>query len=360
MKTRCFILWLMTSVAVAAYAQGPFTIVFDKTSHNFGEIDQKGGPQTFSFEFTNKGTEPIVIQNVTASCGCTSPDWTKTPVPPGGRGFVKATYTPSAVMPFNKSLTVYSNGTPSPQVLHISGKVVAQAPRVEEQYPVAVGALRLRKSEISLGRIAQGASKRDSVEVINTGDEPLTLAFTNVPKHAAVELVPATLQKNEKGFIRSRFNTAAMKSQEWGIVKHAVGLTINGKAQDTPKLTIAATIEDDFSKLTPADYENAPAVSLKETTYNFNTIKTGTKVTAEFELTNTGKSPLLIHKAYAECACLKVSAPKSVKAGATAVIKAVLDTKGEEGNNIFYSITLSTNSPSQSAPVLMITGTVTK
>jgi hypothetical protein len=360
MKIRCFTFWLMAFVAVAAYAQGPFTIVFDKTSHNFGEIDQKGGPQTFSFEFTNKGAEPVIIQNVTASCGCTSPDWTKEPVPPGGRGYVKATYTPSAVMPFNKSLTVYSNGTPSPTVLHISGNVVAQAPRVEEQYPVAAGgALRLRKNEISLGRIAQGATKRDSVEVINTGDEPLTLTFTNVPKHAVVESSPATLQKNEKGFIRSSFNTAAVKPQEWGIVKYAVGIIINGKAQDTPKLTIAATIEDDFSKLTPADYENAPAASLKETTYNFNTVKSGTKVTAEFAITNTGKNALLIHKAYAECACLKVSAPKSVKAGATAVIKAVLDTKGEEGNK-FYSITLSTNAPSQSASVLMITGVVTK
>lgn len=359
MKIRCFILWLMAFVGVSAHAQGPYTIVFDKTSHNFGEIDQKGGPQTFSFEFVNKGTESIIIQNVTTSCGCTSPDWTKTPVPPGGRGFVQATFTPSAVMPFNKSLTVYSTGTPSPTVLHISGKVVAQAPRVEEQYPVAAGALRLRKSEISLGRVTQGATKRDSVEVINTGDEPLTLAFTKVPKHLVVEMAPATLQKNEKRFIRSSFNTAALKPQEWGIVKYPVGITINGKAQDTPQLTIAATIEDDFSKLTPADYENAPVVSFKETTYNFNTVTSGTKVTAEFKITNTGKSALLIHKAYAECACLKISAPKLIKAGATAVVKAVLDTKGEEGNK-FYSITLSTNSPSQSAPVLMITGTVTK
>ncbi|MDR3180593.1 MAG: DUF1573 domain-containing protein, partial [Prevotellaceae bacterium] len=321
---------------------------------------QKGGPQTFSFEFTNNGTEPIIIQNVAASCGCTSPDWSKTPIPPGGRGYVKATYTPSAVMPFNKSLTVYSNGTPSPTVLHISGKVVAQAPRVEEQYPVAAGgALRLRKTEISLGRVAQGATKRDSVEVINTGDEPLTLTFTKVPKHTVVELAPATLQKNEKGFIRTSFNTAAVKPQEWGIVKYPVGIAINGKAQDTPQLTIAATIEDDFSKLTPADYENAPVVSLKETTYNFDTVKQGTKVTATFEITNTGKNALRIYKAYAECACLKISTPKTVKAGATAVIKAVLDTKSEEGNK-FYSVTLSTNAPSQSAPVLMITGTVTK
>jgi hypothetical protein len=354
MKIRCFISGLVTFITLTAYAQGPQTVVFDKTAHNFGEIDQKGGPQTFAFEFTNNGAEPVIIQNVTASCGCTSPDWTKSPVPPGGRGYVKATYTPSGVMPFNKSLTVYSNGTPASINLYISGRVVAQAPKVEEQYPVAYGALRLRKSEISLGRITQGATKKDSVEVINTGEEPLTLAFANVPKHAVVELSPATLKKDEKGFIRGSVNTAAVKTQEWGIVKYPVGISVNGKAYDTPKLTLAATIEDDFSK---ADYESAPAVSLKETTYNFNTVKAGTKVSAEFEITNTGKNALLIHKAYAECACLKVSAPKSVKAGATAVIKAVLDTKGEEGSK-FYSVTLSTNAPSQSAPVLMITGTV--
>ncbi|MDR3184920.1 MAG: DUF1573 domain-containing protein [Prevotellaceae bacterium] len=359
MKIRCFISGLMAFMTLAAYAQAPHTIVFDKTSHNFGEIDQKGGPQTFSFEFTNKGAEPVIIQNVTASCGCTSPDWSKEPVPPGGRGFVKATYNPSGVMPFNKSLTVHSNGTPSPTTLYISGRVVAQAPKLEEQYPITYGALRLRKGEISLGRITQGAVKSDSVEVINTGDEPVSLAFTGVPKHLVVELSPATLKKNEKGFIRSKFNTAAVKQQEWGIVKYPVGLTVNGKAHNEPKLVIAATIEEDFSKLTPADYESAPAVSFKETTYNFNTVKQGTKVTAEFEITNTGKNPLLIHKAYAECACLKISTPKTVKAGATAVIKAVLDTKGEEGNK-FYSVTLSTNAPSQSAPVLMITGAVEK
>ena len=322
MKIRCFILGLMASITLTAYAQAPHTIVFDKTSHNFGEIDQKGGPQTFSFEFTNKGAEPVIIQNVTASCGCTSPDWSKAPVPPGGRGYVKATYTPSGVMPFNKSLTVYSNGAPASINLYISGKVVAQAPKVEEQYPVSYGALRLRKSEISLGRITQGATKTDSVEVINTGDAPVSVTFTGVPKHTVLELSPATLQKDEKGFIRSRFNTAAVKPQEWGIVKYPVGITVNGKPYNAPKLTVAATIEDDFSKLTPADYESAPAVSFKETTYNFNTVKQGTKVTAEFEITNTGKKNLLIHKAYAECACLKVSTPKSLKAGATAVIKA--------------------------------------
>ena len=100
------------------------TIAFDKTVHDFGDIEQKNGPQTYTFEFSNKGTKPIVIQNVTASCGCTTPGWTREPIAPGARGFVKATYTPSGSMPFDKTLTVYSDGSPAAVLLRIRGKVV--------------------------------------------------------------------------------------------------------------------------------------------------------------------------------------------------------------------------------------------
>jgi hypothetical protein len=361
LKIRYLILsWLIAiSTCITAQNTNNNTLVFDNVVHDFGSIDQKGGPQTHSFEFTNKGTEPIIIQNVSASCGCTTPGWTKEPVPAGGRGYVKATYNPSGVMPFDKTLTVYSNGKPSPIVLRIKGKVVAQPPSLEEQYPVVYGALRLRKGEISLTRIIQGATKKDSVEVINTGSEPLKLAFSNVPKHVKVELVPAVLQKEEKGFIRSTVNTAAVKTPEWGVVKYPVDIQINGKKQANAKVVVTATIEEDFSKLTSADYGQAPVVSLKETTYNFKTVTAGAKITAEFEIKNTGKNTLLIRKAYAECPCLKVTAPASVNAGETGTVKVLLDTTGEEGNK-FYSITLSTNAPSQSAPVLMVTGTVKK
>jgi hypothetical protein len=360
MKVHSLILIGLMSFTTMTYAQdGTNTIAFDKTTHDFGSIDQKGGSQTHDFEFTNTGTEPIIIQNVSASCGCTTPGWTREPVPPGGRGFVKATYAPSGVMPFDKTLTVYSNAKPSTVILHIRGRVVAQPPTVEEQYPVAFGTLRLRREEIALARMVQGSVKKDSVEVLNTGDEPLKLTFSNVPKQAKIELVPAILQKNEKGFIRCTFNTAAVKTHEWGIVKYPVGMAINGKTQAGVALMITATIEDDFSKLQPADYEKAPIISTQDATYNFNTVKQGTKVTAEFEITNTGKSTLLIRKAYAECSCLKVTAPTSVEAGKKATVKVVLNTTKEEGNK-FYPITLTTNAPSQSSTVLMMTGVVTK
>jgi hypothetical protein len=100
------------------------TVKFTKTTHDFGELLQSNGPQTYAFEFTNAGTEPVLIQNVQPSCGCTTPGWTKEPVAPGQTGVVQATYNAASVGPFNKSLTVTTNGTPNTIILYIKGKVI--------------------------------------------------------------------------------------------------------------------------------------------------------------------------------------------------------------------------------------------
>jgi hypothetical protein len=100
------------------------TIVFNATTHDFGEI-QQGVPQTVSFEFTNNGTEPVVIQSVQPSCGCTTPGWTKEPVEAGGKGYVQATYNAAATGSFSKSLKVTHSGSSQPIVLYIKGTVKA-------------------------------------------------------------------------------------------------------------------------------------------------------------------------------------------------------------------------------------------
>lgn len=111
--------------AAQAQTKSDTTIVFNKLVHDFGNVIQNAGPQTYKFEFTNTSTEAIVIQRVQASCGCTTPGWTKEPVAPGQKGEVIATYNPGSAMPFDKTLTVYSNANPASIVLHIKGVVVA-------------------------------------------------------------------------------------------------------------------------------------------------------------------------------------------------------------------------------------------
>ena len=85
-------------------------ILFDKTVHDFGEFNEENGMVTCTFNFTNDGGSPLVITNVTTSCGCTVPEWTKEPVSPGKKGYVKATYNPlRRPGVFSKTVSVRTN-----------------------------------------------------------------------------------------------------------------------------------------------------------------------------------------------------------------------------------------------------------
>lgn len=103
------------------------SIKFDKPNHDFGTL-LEGPSAEHVFQFTNTGKEPIVIQRVQASCGCTTPSYTKEPVAPGKTGSITAAYStggrPGA---FNKTLTVFynvgANTTSQTKTLSIAGNV---------------------------------------------------------------------------------------------------------------------------------------------------------------------------------------------------------------------------------------------
>jgi hypothetical protein len=125
MKKTILFVFAFVAFATVSFAQG--VLKFKSEKHDFGKVEQ-GKPATFSFEFVNTGNQPVVISNAQASCGCTTPDWTKDPILPGKTGFVKATYNAAAVGPFNKTVTVYSNAETPTLVLNLTGEVAPAAP----------------------------------------------------------------------------------------------------------------------------------------------------------------------------------------------------------------------------------------
>lgn len=104
----------------AAAVQNPEALKFISEIYDFGNIPQNK-PAEHEFTFTNTGKEPIILQRVQPSCGCTSPSYSKDPILPGKTGSVKATYNAAAAGHFSKTITVFSNiGT---RVLTIKGNV---------------------------------------------------------------------------------------------------------------------------------------------------------------------------------------------------------------------------------------------
>jgi len=104
---------------------GP-AIEFEVTEHDFGTIPY-GGNGIYEFEFTNSGTEPLILSNVRSSCGCTVPQWPQQPINPSEKASIKVKYDTNRPGKFNKSITVYSNASETPIMLYIKGTVQDKA-----------------------------------------------------------------------------------------------------------------------------------------------------------------------------------------------------------------------------------------
>lgn len=96
---------------------------FKFTEHNFGEL-QEGPKAAVDFVFTNTGNKPLILTDVKASCGCTTPEWPKEPIAPGQTSKIKVEYnTQGRPGDFTKSITITSNESDQPKMIYIKGKV---------------------------------------------------------------------------------------------------------------------------------------------------------------------------------------------------------------------------------------------
>src|ERR1700712_575483 len=101
-------IFLATSllITVALFAQKIDGLIkFEKTEHSFGKVP-KDKPVTVIFNFTNPANTPLIIEDATAECGCTKPEFTKTPVMGGKKGKVTVTYDAKTIGSFTKHVTV--------------------------------------------------------------------------------------------------------------------------------------------------------------------------------------------------------------------------------------------------------------
>ncbi len=121
MKKVLFTLIAVLAFAAASNAQG--VLKFTKELHDFGKLNE-GPIAKYAFEVTNTGTAPVVISNAMASCGCTTPEWSKDPIMPGAKSVINVGYNTSGRPGnFTKTITVTSNAENSTVVLTIKGAV---------------------------------------------------------------------------------------------------------------------------------------------------------------------------------------------------------------------------------------------
>lgn len=126
--TSVWMIFCATANVNALPATEDEEITVDKTIHDFGTIKESKGNVSAVFTIKNMANVPIILSKVRASCGCTTPEWTKEPIAPGKTGKVTATYNPKGAGPFEKSITInISVGDKTRTiVVKVKGTVVAE------------------------------------------------------------------------------------------------------------------------------------------------------------------------------------------------------------------------------------------
>jgi hypothetical protein len=85
----------------------------EKGIYDFGTLTE-GDTVEHSFAFTNTGEFPLIINNITASCGCTTPEWPREPIAPGAKSSIRVRFNSRGKMgQQNKTITVFANTDPS-------------------------------------------------------------------------------------------------------------------------------------------------------------------------------------------------------------------------------------------------------
>jgi hypothetical protein len=335
------------------------TIRFSANEHDFGTFKEESGRQTYDFMVTNTGANPLVIQNVVPSCGCTTPDWTRQPIPAGGTGKVTAIYDPQNYPgKFNKTLTVYTNTKPQVSVLTIKGEVIPHEKTLEELFTFKVGDVRFESNHLAVTNVKKTEKKIRVMPLVNTSDVPVKVEFEGLPAHLSLKANPETLKPGQKGIVEGTYD--ATKNPDWGNVSDMVKVKLNGVTQENLYYYVSANLVEDFSSLTKADLENAPVFKVAATTVDLGKIKGSTQNEVEFKFTNEGKNDLIIRHIRSTCGCTAVQQGNQgvgIKPGQSSSIKAVFSSGGYNGK-VTKAIYVYTNDPKNSEVILMLTADV--
>lgn len=92
------------------------------TTYDFGVLE-KGDEQSCVFKFRNCSAEPVIIQNVRPSCGCTIPDYPEEAIQPGAMSEIKVVFTARTQGHFLRLIKVYFDKQPKAEKLYVEGEV---------------------------------------------------------------------------------------------------------------------------------------------------------------------------------------------------------------------------------------------
>ena len=329
MRLHTILLSLLFPVAAAAQPAAEWI----RTTHNFGAFSENDGKATCKFQFVNKGDSPVIIRSARATCGCTTPDYSKAPIAPG-------------------------DTEPSRYTLTVMGSVIGTPATIGQRFPAEAGPFRLRNSAIAFGEVYTGHGKTFFLDVYNTAQQPLVPRWEDLPSYITLTAARDTVYPGEN--LAFTFTMAADKAPMLGLLTDSIMLN-PGSGYDRIPVPVMVMVKEDFSKLTGGQRLNAPEIAVSDPTLDFDKIsRSSGTVTRTFTITNRGKDQLLLRRVYTADPgiSIKTSATK-VKKGKSATVTVSVDPSQIPADMLNARINIIANDPMNPVTTVRAVGIIT-
>jgi hypothetical protein len=345
---RFLLAFAFVFIIQSVFAQQAKQLVFREETFDFGTVAENKGPVTHEFVFTNSGTRPVKVLGVQASCGCTTPGWSKDVVAPGKTGYIQASFDPKGRPGyFSKSLTVTTDLDANPIVLQIKGQVSGDTENFVDAtgFTIANGSLKFKNSSFNMGKVfMKDEYAVKEFQVLNDGAKPVTFKEKITgPNHIKAEVKPATIPAGGKATIKVSYN-GKLKNQ-YGFQSDNIEFTTDDAENPVKSFSVFATIEDYFPQLSADELKKAPQLQLSQGSLDLGRVNPKTSVLREVNFTNTGKTELLVKAVQGNCACIKAFTSKSkLKPGESATVKIEFTPQDRSGTQQ-KAVTIYSNDP---------------
>ncbi len=358
MKRILFFLSILFAANVLVMAQPK--IVFDKPVQELGYLLWRN-PVTITYHFTNSGSKPLVISNVTTSCGCTTADWTKKPIPAGGKGTVTAVFDTEAIGTFYKEVGVYCNASSTPIYLEFRGEVTADARNYSFTHPFGFDAIRLNQEEIEFNDVNKGEKPEFEILVANTSSKPYIPVLMHLPPYLSAKAYPEILGRQKSGKIVVTLDSD--KLPKLGITRTSIYLSrfMGDKVGLENEIPVSVALLPDFSHVSAFERSNPPVLEVSSKKLEFLDLKPKQKKSQTVIITNRGKSNLEIQDMQVFSMALAVKLKKRVLApGESTKMKVTVLAKNLGRTKGAPRILMITNDPSHPMITVRVKASVLK
>lgn len=186
---------------MADEASGQFEV--EPAERSVGVLSEDTVPQTYTFLCRNKSTQPLTVQRLSASCGCTQARISRKTLAAGDTATISVRYNPyaQAGRVFTRVFIYTSLSAERPSAaLTLTGEVTPSADAWKD-YRYAMGTLRVRRKSISFGKVTSGTRRTETIPCVNSGSRPLKVkaAAGFLPAYLTLRCEPAELEPGQSG-----------------------------------------------------------------------------------------------------------------------------------------------------------------